>query len=58
MPVPTSFGAELKSIDYGDDNYIIHADETILNDGMLFLCIDNPALKLLEITGAPTLKRR
>jgi hypothetical protein len=54
------FGAELKSIDYGDDNYIAtFADETILNDGMLFLCIDNsPALKLLGDNWGPDAEKK
>lgn len=43
------FGTELVDIEYGEDSFVAtFSDETIIDDGMLFLCVDNsPALKLL-----------
>lgn len=43
------FGTELQSIEYFKDGYeAVFTDEVIINDGYLFLCIDNsPALKLI-----------
>src|SRR6056300_903247 len=43
------FGVELESVAYGEDTFTAtFSDERIIDDGMLFLCLDNsPALKLL-----------
>lgn len=43
------FNTELQSVAYGDDTYIAKfSDGKIIEDGMMFLCLDNsPALKLL-----------
>jgi hypothetical protein len=43
------FGKELQIVEYFEDTYeATFTDEMVVNDGMLFLCIDNsPALKFL-----------
>jgi hypothetical protein len=43
------FDVELEKIEYGDDTYKAYfSNETEIDDGYLFLCVDNsPALKLL-----------
>lgn len=54
------FGTELKSVNYDEDNYVAtFSNETILNDGMLFLCMDNsPALKLLGDNWGPDAEKK
>lgn len=54
------FGNELTSIEYYDDGYSAKfANEDIINDGMLFLCIDNsPALKLLGDNWGPDAEKK
>lgn len=49
------FGTELIDVEYLDDGYIAtFSDERKIDDGMLFLCIDNsPALKFLGDNWGP-----
>lgn len=49
------FGTELKDVEYFEDGYkATFFDERIIDDGMLFLCIDNsPALKFLGDNWGP-----
>lgn len=49
------FNNELVSVAYGEDSYIAKfSDGTIIDDGMLFLCLDNsPALKFLGDNWGP-----
>jgi hypothetical protein len=49
------FNTELQSIAYGDDTYIAKfSDGKTIEDGMMFLCLDNsPALKLLGDNWGP-----
>ena len=49
------FGTELKDVQYLDNGYeATFSDERIINDGYLFLCIDNsPALKFLGDNWGP-----
>ena len=36
------FGAELIDVEYGEDDFVAtFSDERIIDDGMLFLCLDN-----------------
>ena len=49
------FGTELVDIKYNEDDFVAtFSDERVINDGMLFLCLDNsPALKLLGDNWGP-----
>jgi len=49
------FGTELMNVDYGEDDFVAtFSDERIVDDGMLFLCLDNsPAIKLLGDNWGP-----
>ena len=49
------FGTELTNVDYGEDAFVAtFSDERIVEDGMLFLCLDNsPALKFLGDNWGP-----
>lgn len=49
------FGTELKDVEYSEDGYkATFFDERVIDDGMLFLCIDNsPALKFLGDNWGP-----
>lgn len=49
------FNTELESIAYGDDTYVARfSDGKTIEDGMMFLCLDNsPALKLLGDNWGP-----
>ena len=49
------FGTELMNVEYGEDEFVAtFSDERVVNDGMLFLCLDNsPALKLLGDNWGP-----
>ena len=54
------FGSELTNVEYMDEGYeATFSDETIINDGMLFLCIDNsPALKLIGDNWGPDTEKK
>ena len=54
------FGSELADVEYEDDGYkASFSDGTIINDGMLFLCIDNsPALKLIGDNWGPHAEKK
>lgn len=49
------FNVELLEVEYGDDSFVAKfSDGTVIDDGMLFLCVDNsPALKLLGDNWGP-----
>ena len=49
------FGTELMNVEYGEDEFVAtFSDERIVDDGMLFLCLDNsPAIKLLGDNWGP-----
>jgi hypothetical protein len=49
------FGTELMNVEYGEDDFVAtFSDERIVDDGMLFLCLDNsPAIKLLGDNWGP-----
>ena len=49
------FGTELMNVEYGKDDFVAtFSDERIVDDGMLFLCLDNsPAIKLLGDNWGP-----
>jgi len=49
------FGVELKDVEYGEDAFVAtFTDEKIIDDGMLFLCLDNsPALNFLGDNWGP-----
>ena len=49
------FGTELTNVEYGEDAFVAtFSDERIVEDGMLFLCLDNsPALKFLGDNWGP-----
>jgi hypothetical protein len=49
------FGMELKDVEYGEDAFVAtFTDEKIIDDGMLFLCLDNsPALNFLDDNWGP-----
>jgi hypothetical protein len=49
------FNTELNELEYGDDSFIAKfSNGTVINDGMLFLCIDNsPALNFLDDNWGP-----
>ena len=49
------FGTELTNVDYGEDAFVAtFSDGRIIEDGMLFLCLDNsPALKFLGDNWGP-----
>lgn len=49
------FGIELMNVEYGEDDFVAtFSDERIVDDGMLFLCLDNsPAIKLLGDNWGP-----
>ena len=49
------FGTELTNVEYGEDDFVAtFSDERIVEDGMLFLCLDNsPALKFLGDNWGP-----
>ena len=49
------FGVELKDVEYGEDAFVAtFTDEKIIDDGMLFLCLDNsPALNFLKDNWGP-----
>jgi hypothetical protein len=49
------FGVELKDVEYGEDAFVAtFTDEKIIDDGMLFLCLDNsPALNFLNDNWGP-----
>ena len=49
------FGKELHKVEYFDEDYeAMFTDETIINDGFMFLCIDNsPALNFLGNNWGP-----
>jgi len=46
---------ELKDVEYGEDAFVAtFTDEKIIDDGMLFLCLDNsPALNFLGDNWGP-----
>ena len=54
------FGAEMTSIEYRSDGYSAKlSNGEIINDGMLFLCVDNsPALKLLGDNWGPDAEKK
>jgi|TARA_B110000902_G_scaffold36466_1_gene38504 hypothetical protein len=54
------FGAEMTSIEYHSDGYSAKlSNGEIINDGMLFLCVDNsPALKLLGDNWGPDAEKK
>ena len=54
------FGVELKDVQYGEDAYVAtFMDEKIIDDGMLFLCLDNsPAIKFLGNNWGPDAEKR
>jgi len=54
------FGTEVTSIEYRSDGYSAKFDtDQIINDGMLFLCVDNsPALKLLGDNWGPDAEKK
>ena len=49
------FGTELMNVEYGENDFVAtFSDERIVDDGMLFLCLDNsPAIKLLGDNWGP-----
>ena len=49
------FGTELNEIDYGEDSFSASfSNGTVIDDGMLFLCLDNsPAFKLMGDNWGP-----
>ena len=49
------FGTELMNVEYSEDDFVAtFSDERIVDDGMLFLCLDNsPAIKLLGDNWGP-----
>lgn len=49
------FGAELLDVQYGDNDFMAKfSDERVVNDGVLFLCMDNsPALNILGDNWGP-----
>ena len=49
------FGTELTNVEYGEDDFVAtFSDKRIIDDGMLFLCLDNsPALKFLGDNWGP-----
>ena len=49
------FNVELLEVEYEDDSFVAKfSDGTVIDDGMLFLCVDNsPALKLLGDNWGP-----
>lgn len=54
------FGVELKDVQYSDDAYVAtFMDEKIIDDGMLFLCLDNsPAIKFLGNNWGPDAEKK
>ena len=54
------FGTELMNVEYGEDDFVAtFSDERIVEDGMLFLCLDNsPALKFYSKSGDRMHSRR
>ena len=54
------FGVELDSVEYREDGYSAKlSNDTFINDGMLFLCVDNsPALKLLGDNWGPDAEKK
>ena len=51
------FGTELNEVDYGEDSFRAgFSNGTVIDDGMLFLCLDNsPAFKLMGDNWGPDL---
>jgi len=49
------FGTELMNVEYSENDFVAtFSDERIVDDGMLFLCLDNsPAIKLLGDNWGP-----
>jgi hypothetical protein len=49
------FGTELMNVEYGEDDFVAtFSDERTIDDGMLFLCLDNsPAMKFLGDNWGP-----
>ena len=58
--VEFQFEKELKSVEYLEDGYNAEfTDETTIDDGMLFLCLDNsPALKFLGDNWGPDAEKK
>jgi hypothetical protein len=58
--VEFQFEKELKDVEYLEDGYNANfTDETTINDGMLFLCLDNsPALKFLGDNWGPDAEKK
>ena len=58
--VKFQFEKELKGVEYLENGYTAEfADETIIDDGMLFLCLDNsPALKFLGDNWGPDAEKK
>jgi hypothetical protein len=54
------FGKELKEVEYLSDGFkAVFGDETQIDDGMLFLCLDNsPALKFLGDNWGPDAEKK
>jgi hypothetical protein len=54
------FGVELKDVQYSEDAYVAtFMDEKIIDDGMLFLCLDNsPAIKFLGNNWGPDAEKK